>query len=301
MSTVTPIKSDFSKFFQSLKTPLTDAEKYAAAKEKIDFLENVLDILYYEKLDFKELCNIYYLNLAATEARETALAERLPKIKEEAEASISEWRSRVYTAVEEDKTIEKNYQHALATIGQHTQTIKLVKAEIDKLRAEKVNNEHLAKKLLETYEENSRLKEDLRNTKPADESEQLIQYKTQVTRLIEEKASYDCNADATGKTPCGQCLTCRMKQREAIFSQTVENFQKFKEEFEYYKTNRNALTNQIDDITAKVNSMENIALLYEDTLETIAKSNFLSKNGKLAREALKEARRQLNGMQLFEK
>lgn len=145
--------------------------------------------------------------------------------------------------------VRRNLTYAQDHIKELNKTIEMAKREMENIRAAKVSDEHLARKLLELHadneklargykrldEENERLLHERFKSSPS-KLEQLTaeviklqdeikKYQTQTTRLISENATYSCQGAKTNEISamCGGCTECQLKQAKSILTQTASN------------------------------------------------------------------------------
>ena len=100
--------------------------------------------------------------------------------------------------------------------------------------------EHLARQCIRLTEENTNLKSDYAKMMEsfkeiAEQFPQLAEdnnkYKEQVTRLVKENAELICPGSKGQGTPCGECISCKLKEKYAILEQVSLNFQTRNEEY----------------------------------------------------------------------
>jgi hypothetical protein len=162
------------------------------------------------------------------------------KSNQQREAKIlQQTESRYADVVKRLEISGKNVQHAKEAAAYQEKTVGLAKIEMDKLRATKVSDEHLARKLIELVEENRKLREDI-STKKQQELEVVAiinnqeKYAEQVNRLLNERINYNCQEALTTVDrkviECGKCLSCQLKQAKNISEQTTKNLQKANDE-----------------------------------------------------------------------
>lgn len=181
----------------------------------------------------------------------------------------------IQTLTAELESLKKNKEFADDHIKGLNRNIELAKDNLDKLHAEKVNNEHMAKKLLELNQRNETLETrivrftaengnlaiknyELENevdalttetvklkTKElglAEEVKSLKEendkFKEQTTRLLNENSTYCCpGAKAERKDSlCGGCLTCLLQQSEHNYDILAKNLESAVKERTYYQT-----------------------------------------------------------------
>lgn len=196
-----------------------------------DELENKLDSLIVEKWDNVEKINNLTLQINSLQSSLEGARSSLNSVKNSALEDTQTQNIRCSELKRELERVHKNHIHATQTIAELNTTIALVKKEIEKLRAAKVSEDHLARKLVLFADENAKLKDQLQrlsstiNSPSAEQvpSPEIKQYQAQTTRLLEERATYDCQAETLKKEPCGKCLKCQLAQTKNILAQTTEN------------------------------------------------------------------------------
>ena len=96
-----------------------------------------------------------------------------------------------------------------------------LREELESLKSSKVNDEHMAKKLIQLATHNVWLKEQLAQSRLnefetcqqaiiQDPPTEIKKFQEQVTGFINERAKYDCQLFAPNSTPCGHCTSCQL-------------------------------------------------------------------------------------------
>jgi hypothetical protein len=192
------------------------------------------------------------------------------------------------------KVCEQNRKYAMDYVEQQASLLNEAKRVINELRArvmegsiDKTNAEHLAKKAIQLQEENTRLSQEANGKKSFELSynavstelanrkefineltEDMDKYRKQVARLLQEKMSYDCQANGTGAkgTQCGNCLSCQLQQTKAILAQTTENFEKANAEKNHLKNQLDCVdTQELNQIYTDIEQLKKqITFLYQE-------------------------------------
>jgi septation ring formation regulator EzrA len=180
-------------------------------RKKIRTLEEKLDDITTQAWDIDEENHFFANCIRDLEFRIDSLNACLTK--EKTNASIAEQKCEV---------AERNTRATNQQFCQLDYKYRLAEKEIEKLRAAKVSDEHMARQLLRLVEENKTLKEELNRIKcmsiiAANEpAEEIAKFKEQTTRLIAENATYACPASKDNTlVACGKCLTCTVKALRA--------------------------------------------------------------------------------------
>ena len=206
----------------------------ATANLKVALLQDTLDKMTVEKWDNEEKLKDAVLQIASLQIHLEGARASLTRVQNSAMQDIQNEHRMYAEQVKEVERVTNNYKHAQQTIAQLNTTIALAQKEMENLRKTRVSEEHLARKLILFADENSRLKGEMQTLRLQErEAMEIInkhqdpaeiqQYKAQVNRLLEERATYDCQAEKLQKEPCGQCLKCQHEQTKKILAQTTEN------------------------------------------------------------------------------
>jgi len=207
------------------------------ANIKIQALENCLDQLQTELWDTEEHNKLL---IGKCQQREIWVAQ-----ERSTRQAITEENQKTTNELCE---VRRNLTYAQNHVKELNTTIELAKKEMEKIRAAKVSDEHLARKLIELHEANQKLvaenkrlnEENLRllnetfafpnhHEKMTSEviklEEEIKKYQTQTTRLIAENAAYSCQGAKTNEisSMCGGCTECQLKQTKSILNQTASN------------------------------------------------------------------------------
>lgn len=217
---------------------------------------------------------------------------------------IADLESRIAKLLRELENYKSNYEYALEHKKQLEKVISEAKIETDKLRSQQVNSEHLAKQVVRLQKELSEIeltycpyqknKNDLhipcgkcvkckldaaygiieRSTTNVENLEREL---TTLQNKVEKQ--YACEGSVIGDrvTMCGECLSCELKQTNAVLEQTVQNFKVVKETY-------------VDTTTCLENeksALKEIIRRQRDALELIARGAFF-KHHKIAHECLKD-------------
>jgi len=214
-------------------------------------------------------------------------------------AAMKDLETRYAAVVRQLTTSESNRSHAVESAAFQEKTIALAKQEMERLRAEKVSDEHLARQLIKLVEENRSLQNDLLTQKQQERdaltilsnkepSQETKAYQAQVTRLLEERVKYDCQITKTGSTPCGGCLYCQLQQMNGILERTAENVRRANEERDYALAQANskdqkcvqlnksheANNNLVAALSNENNKWKQVCRLLTEGLETVIQTKW---------------------------
>ena len=279
----------------------------AAKTEEIERLEKTIDQVTTDKWDLEDANKRLKLEMEIAHTQLHSASELLKRRETELESArvqlkgIHELQQRlqsgsneelfraqrnVAAAEKEQERIENNYNHAQQTITQLNQTIELAKKEMEKLRKAQVNEEHLARKLVQLCNENNQLRADICNLKEQEKSAcnimagkepipEIKKYQEQVARLLKERVDFDCQIATPGSSLCGGCISCQLQQAQHILNQTTENFKKSNDERDTLKTKTHEENQKlVQCLTNEVGHLKNILRPLRDAMGEIVQGYF---------------------------
>lgn len=266
----------------------------ATANLKVALLQDTLDKMTVEKWDNEEKLKDAVLQIASLQIHLEGARASLNRVQSSAMQDIQNEHRMYAEQVKEVERVTNNYKHAQQTIAQLNTTIALAQKEMENLRKTRVSEEHLARKLILFADENSRLKGEIQTLRLQErEAMEIInkhqdpaeiqQYKAQVNRLLEERATYDCQAEKLQKEPCGQCLKCQHEQTKKILAQTTENLRA-----EVAKDKPSDASERL------LKTYKDVHDIYTDALRNITNSMQFWKSAQVARVALYAAKTRFN-------
>jgi len=210
-------------------------------KNKVVGLEDTIDRVTTEKWDLADKVRRLETELESTRCQLKGLHDLQQRQQAGNNEELFRAQRNVAAAEKEQERIQQNYDHAQQTIRQMNATVEAAKKEVENIRKTRVAEEHLARKLVELCNENNKLRAEIVNLKEQEkqaceimtakvnELPEVKKYQEQVTRLLQERVSLDCQLSYAGGeqgTFCGGCLSCQLKQAQAIITQTADNLKK---------------------------------------------------------------------------
>ena len=236
----------------------------SAQTEELEAMQKTLDDQACLRWDLEDKNNTLTMRVMQLEAfleGSKSNAAREAEILRQTEARYAE-------VVKQLQVTEKNLQHAKEAAAYQEKTVQLAKVEMEKIRASKVSDEHLARKLIELVEENRKLREDLVAQKMQEREAldiinnretpaEIKKYQEQVTRLLQERVDYDCQVTKTSSSLCGGCLACQLQQAQHVLEQTAQNLKKANDERDVAKSNNDSKIKSLEDKVKLVVALDN--------------------------------------------